>query len=97
MRTEYKENAGFDAVIGNPPYIPTEQIELYDRAYYSKYYPISLGKYDLSVTFLVLCSKILSTSRRLGMIVPATWQTGDNYQQFRERYFFNQFLVPLLS
>ena len=80
---------GFDAVIGNPPYVPNEQMSRDERGYYAAYYPVSLGKYDLSVIFLSKGSQLLSVNCRLGMIVPTTWQTGDNYLPFRKMHFAN--------
>ena len=82
-----KEEAGFDVVMGNPPYVPNEQMQKDERAYFSIRYPVSSGKYDLSVVFLVRGSELLSPLHQLGMIVPTTWQTGDNYVPFRERNF----------
>ncbi len=92
--TKRKENGGFDAVVGNPPYIPNEQMQNDERDYFSMCYPVSSGKYDLSVVFLKHGSELLSSFRRLGMIVPTTWQTGDNYVLFRENNFAQELFGP---
>ncbi len=92
--TKRKENGGFDAVVGNPPYIPNEQMQNDERDYFSICYPVSSGKYDLSVVFLKHGSELLSSFRRLGMIVPTTWQTGDNYVLFRENNFAQGLFGP---
>jgi type I restriction-modification system DNA methylase subunit len=82
---------GFDAVIGNPPYIPTEQMPEQERTYYPIYYPAATGKYDSSATFILKGSLLLSTSRRMGFIAPTTWQTGDNYLPLRKYFVEGQF------
>jgi len=86
-RAAWKDNGGFDAVVGNPPYVPTEQMLVIDRAYYAKRYPVASGKYDLSVVFIVRAYELSADSRRFGMIVPTTWQTGNNYIPFRKQHF----------
>lgn len=84
--SKWKPDGGFDAIMGNPPYIPTEQISKNEGLYYKEHFPISSGKYDLSVVFLTRSSELLRIFRRFGMIIPTTWQTGSNYETFREDY-----------
>jgi len=91
-----KDNPGFDAVVGNPPYIPNEQMSNDERDYFSVCYPVSSGKYDLSVVFLKRGAELLSQFHRLGMIIPVTWQTGDNYLPFREGNFIQGTFGPCI-
>ena len=88
------DESGFDLVIGNPPYIPTEQMSQFDRVFFSQKYPVASGKYDLSVVFLGRCANLLATDGQIGMIVPTTWETGDNYLPFRKNYFASKVLSP---
>ena len=81
-----RAKAGFDAVIGNPPYIPNEQMDEEERMLIPIFYPIATGKYDLSIVFLRLGGTLLSPQRMLGMIVPLVWQSGDNYRLFRSSW-----------
>jgi len=61
---------GFDAVIGNPPYVriqgfPTEEIE-----YFSNHFESTTGNYDLYVSFVEKGHGLLRRDGRFGMILP---------------------------
>lgn len=65
---------GFDAVVGNPPYIriqamrewASEQVEYYAK----KYKAASKGNYDIYVVFVEKALSLLNTKGRLGFILP---------------------------
>jgi len=65
---------GFDAVIGNPPYIriqamqewASEQVEFYKK----KYKAASKGNYDIYVVFVEKALSLLNAKGRLGFILP---------------------------
>ena len=68
------KSGGFDAVIGNPPYIriqtmkewaPTE-VEFYK----SQYVSASKGNYDIYVVFVERCLSLLNSTGGLGFILP---------------------------
>lgn len=80
------QKPGFDAVIGNPPYLPNEAMDADERLFYPVFYPVALGKYDTSIVSVSRGVEILHYERRLGFIVPQTWQTGDNYVPFRDNF-----------
>lgn len=50
----FKENGGFDIVIGNPPYVNIENIPKSDKKIYSKSFQSAFQKYDLYVLFYEL-------------------------------------------
>lgn len=75
---------GFDIVIGNPPYIPLEQMEDSVRIYYRNKFEQVERKYDTSVLFFLEAFRLLSSKGTLAFIAPITWQTGGNYAKFRE-------------
>ena len=61
---------GFDAVVGNPPYIriqgfPSEQV-----TYFVHNYRAATGNYDIYVNFVERGLQLLSKTGRLGMILP---------------------------
>ncbi|MCB0736523.1 MAG: Eco57I restriction-modification methylase domain-containing protein, partial [Bacteroidetes bacterium] len=88
---------GFDAVIGNPPYIPLEAFEINERKFFSGKYAQLERKYETSVPFILEGLKILNNKGLLAYIAPVTWQTGENYSKFRN-YFFEQYgLVKLIN
>ena len=91
--SEFREiikGGGFDIIIGNPPYIPTELMSDTEKEFYSTHFRGIFRKYDTSVLFIENCLKYLKPNGHLGFIVPLTWQTGNNYQNFRKLIFSEQ-------
>lgn len=60
---------GFDAVIGNPPYVRQEDIPAALKAYLGTFSEAAGGMADLSVAFIELGHHILKDGGRFGMIV----------------------------
>jgi len=86
-----KSDAGFDAVIGNPPYIPTEQLPDRDREYLTDVFEEVLHrKYDSSIAFLQQSFRLSKPGKGfVGMITPVVWETGENYEPFRKHNFIS--------
>ena len=61
---------GFDAVIGNPPYIRIQGFPEDQIAYFGNNYRAATGNYDIYVNFVERGLNLLSKTGRLGMIVP---------------------------
>lgn len=92
---EIMKSGGFDTVIGNPPYIPTEMIIELEKKYLQEKYPQIERKYDLASVFILAMIRKLTGRGRLGFISSVTWQTGENYKKLRN-YLFNQAGVETL-
>lgn len=80
-------DGGFDAVIGNPPYIriqamkewaPTE-VEFYKK----RYKAASKGNYDIYVVFVEKGLSLLNRLGRLGFILPSKFFTTDYGKNLR--------------
>ena len=78
---------GFDAVIGNPPYIriqamqewaPTE-VEFYKQ----KYTAASKGNYDIYVVFVEKGLSLLNKNGRLGLILPTSFSMHEYGEPLR--------------
>ncbi|MBM4032744.1 MAG: restriction endonuclease subunit M [Planctomycetes bacterium] len=79
---------GFDAVIGNPPYVRIQALSEFrppaEIAYYKKHYrTASRGNYDLYALFLERVIQLLNGSGRVGYIVPNKFLTTDSGQTLR--------------
>jgi len=65
---------GFDAVIGNPPYIRIQAMKAWApdevEFYKSKYLSAKKGNYDIYVVFVEKALKLLNTKGLLGFILP---------------------------
>jgi hypothetical protein len=65
-----KQVGGFDAVIGNPPYIRIQGFPEDQIAYFGNTYRAATGNYDIYVNFVERGLSLLSKAGRLGMILP---------------------------
>jgi len=61
---------GFDAVIGNPPYIRIQGFPEDQVAYFVNNYQSATGNYDIYVNFVERGLTLISKAGRLGMILP---------------------------
>ncbi len=61
---------GFDAVVGNPPYIRIQGFPEDQVAYFVNNYRAATGNYDIYVNFVERGFNLLSRAGRLGMILP---------------------------
>jgi hypothetical protein len=89
--------SGFDAIIGNPPYIPIEVMSAAERKYFTKRYPQLQRKFDSSVIFILAMLGQLSKHGRLGFISSITWQTGENFAGLREHLFQHAGIIDLVN
>lgn len=84
---EIMKEGGFDVVIGNPPYVPIEMFSEKEKNHYFESYKSPYRKFDTSMLFIEKAITLLKDGGYLGVIVPLTWQTGENYIRFREVIF----------
>lgn len=92
----HEKYGGFDVIIGNPPYIPIEFMNENEKKYYSNNFKGIYRKYDSAVLFVEKFLKLTRNGGYLSFIIPLTWQTGDNYPQFR-RLLFHEMKTSLLN
>jgi len=78
---------GFDAVIGNPPYIQLSMADYYDEAvntYFLNQYSSSMGRLNTFGLFIEKILKLLlARGGCLGFIIPNTLLTQEYYQSLR--------------
>ncbi|MBI5797074.1 MAG: N-6 DNA methylase [Planctomycetes bacterium] len=88
---------GFDAVIGNPPYIPIEMMSESQKAYFQQKHHQLERKYDSSIVFILALLQKLKPSGRLGFISSIAWQTGENFAKLREHLFTKVGILNLIN
>ncbi len=59
----------FHCIVGNPPYIRTQNIPKEKRDYYSTVYSTAAGRFDISGLFIELSEYLLKEKGRLGFII----------------------------
>ena len=69
-RASWKKDGGFDAVIGNPPYVRIQSLPKDDANYFARRYTTPTGDYDIYVTFVEVGLELLRMDANLGFIVP---------------------------
>lgn len=94
---EVFRQGGFDAVIGNPPYIPIEFFSEDEKNYYKKHFPELTRKFETSVIFILKGLELLNSEGYLGFISTQTWQTGENYTGFRQKLFKEYGLIQIIN
>ncbi len=99
---DWAQNGGFDAVIGNPPYVATgdlRSIDLKIWEYYKKSYEsASSGKFDIYLPFFEKAWKLSSShSGRSCFILPNKWVKSDAGGEFRKFLKQNKAIDSLLD
>ena len=82
-------NGGFDAVVGNPPYVRISDKFILD--FFKKNYKHQNYQYDLYLLFLEKYHHIISKSGYLGVIIPNTWLQSITFINIR-KYLVNSFI-----
>jgi type I restriction-modification system DNA methylase subunit len=71
---EVMKAGGFDAIVGNPPYIKIQNLTLYNSESISylkkKYYSAQRGSYDIYIVFVERAFNLLNSNGKLGYILP---------------------------
>ncbi len=88
---------GFDAVVGNPPYIPIETMEENERGYYQGAYPQLERKFDTGVIFILQALRLVKLTGLVGYISSITWETGENFSKLREVMFKKCGVVEVIN
>ena len=72
-----KDDQGFDAVVGNPPYHRIQGIPDATKHYLTESYECAVGKYDLSVIFVERGHHSTKATGLMGFIIPNKPLTAD--------------------
>lgn len=90
-RRDWAENPGFDAVVGNPPYLRTELLSQEFKNYLARNYKsILVGRPDAYIFFLYRAGTLCAKDRGyFSMITPAKYTLRDNGKGLRKWIFEN--------
>ena len=83
---EIMDSGGFDAVIGNPPYVDIKGLPETDVEYIFGKFPMANNRINLFAAFLEQSLNLSKQSAfRVSMIVPTALLTQDSYRELRKR------------
>ncbi len=80
-----RDDGGFDAVIGNPPYVRIQELGRELAEYCRRRYATAKGSFDVYIPFLERSLELLARNGRLGFIVPNKLLKLDYGQPLRAR------------
>ena len=79
-----KDNPGFDAVIGNPPYVSVTNIEPDFRSYLLNQFITATGRFDLYIAFAEQAFRLLREDGMFGFIQPIKFAIYANGKMLRD-------------
>jgi len=92
-----KENPGFDAVVGNPPYIPFQERDEEDSSYYGSVYDSAYRTYDIYVLFIEKSLKMLRQEGKFGFINPNKFIHSQYGKAIKEFVMSNSYVNGILD
>src|SRR5262249_41569016 len=81
---QLRQDGGFDAVVGNPPYVRPHNIEEEPKRYYQDVFETYSDKSDLLFCFFEITQCVLRLPGYCGMITSDTWMFLDSFQKVRQ-------------
>jgi type I restriction-modification system DNA methylase subunit len=94
---EVMKNGGFDAVIGNPPYVRIQTTEGADISYLGSHYKSATGNYDVYCLFVERGISLLGPEGHFGFIVPHRFIKTDYGQGLRGLILSNRLLERIID
>jgi len=75
---------GFDAIVGNPPYIRVQNLDPKERELFSQTFKSALGSYDIYLLFVEQAIKLLKEGSKFGFIMPTKFFQADYGRNLRK-------------
>lgn len=74
---------GFDAVVGNPPYVRSKILPPDERVYYSKKFMSATGTFDIYILFIEQAFNLIKPKGKIGYITPNKYFFADYGKNLR--------------
>ncbi|MDX9881690.1 MAG: TaqI-like C-terminal specificity domain-containing protein [Prolixibacteraceae bacterium] len=91
------ERYGFDVIIGNPPYIPAEEIPHEHKEYYPGVYKSAFGRLNVYPIFYEKAISLLKKNGYVGFITPYTISKNKYYLEARKVIIDNTWLKQIVD
>ncbi|MBI4726835.1 N-6 DNA methylase [candidate division TA06 bacterium] len=79
-----RSGQGFDAVIGNPPWIQSKFMDMPNKKYYEHRYSTARKQYDIFSCFVEKSNEVMKEHGKFGFIVPSRWIMNPDYIMLRK-------------
>ena len=83
---------GFDIVIGNPPYINVENLDINTKKHLFENYETCKGRTDIYVAFIEKAMQLLNTNGNVAYIIPYPY-TNQNYGSLSRKMLIDKYFV----
>jgi len=90
------KDGGFDAVVGNPPYLKIEHIPEFERQYFSKSYQSFFKRYDTYGLFIEKGVDVIKQNGYFGVIIPSTMLNNVSFMGLR-KYLLKKVLINRIT
>ncbi|GHT27090.1 DNA methyltransferase [Planctomycetales bacterium] len=88
----------FDYIVGNPPYIRIQHLDIEQRQYIQKHYQFcKSGSTDIYIAFYELCLDLLTDTGICGLITPNTFLCTETARVMRKYFSANANLVQITN
>ncbi|MDR2169679.1 MAG: N-6 DNA methylase [Planctomycetaceae bacterium] len=88
----------FDIIVGNPPYIRVQHLDLEHRNFIQQNYGFcKSGSTDIYIAFFELCLNLLSANGICGLITPNTYLFTETARPLRQYFAANKNLVQITN
>lgn len=92
----FENSGGFDAVIGNPPYVRQELLGNQQKEYYKNHYKVYHGTADLYSYFFEKAMRLLKPKGLFGIIVANKWMRA-NYGEPLRRWLLDTTILEIID
>jgi hypothetical protein len=88
----------FDFIVGNPPYIRIQHLDMMQRSYIQRNYEFcQSGSTDIYIAFYELCINLLSENGICGLITPNTYLFTETARSLRQYFASNKNLLQITN
>ncbi len=94
---EIMRRGGFDAIVGNPPYVRPHNLDIVSKEYFWKNYTTFTHKADLYCCFVEKATNLLLESGKISYIVSNGWLRLNSFQNLRKHILDNYQINELLE
>ncbi len=84
---QLREDGGFDAIVGNPPYIDIKELPNQIVDYFFSRFESTQNRTNIYATFMENALHWTSKHGEVSMIVPNSWLTQSSYQKLKDNIF----------